>query len=107
MPYKDPGKRRDYAREYGRLRRAGGRQTPGQTLVPLPFRLRTAHDILALLAEQVQAVRDEREAGTLEKARTIGYLSGIALKAVEVTDLEARLKVLEDRLAQDVKLRRA
>jgi hypothetical protein len=35
---------------------------------------------LALLAEQVQAVRGESEAGTLEKARCIGYLSGVALK---------------------------
>ena len=31
----------------------------------------------ALLEEQVGSVRSEGEAGTLEKARTIGYLAGL------------------------------
>ncbi len=97
MPFKDPEKSRAYQREYKRVQRAGESITPGQTLIPLPFRMKTAQDILALLAEQVQAVRDapKEEAGTLEKARCIGYLCGIGLKAVEVADLEARLAALE------------
>ena len=95
MPYQDPEKRRDYQREYKRMRRAGSSQTPGQTLVPLPFRLKTAQDVLALIEEQVNAVREEPEAGTLEKARTVGYLAGIALKAVEVADLSGRVEALE------------
>ncbi len=95
MPYRDPEQRAQYQRDYKRMQRAGACQTPGQTLVPLPFRLKTAHDVLALLAEQVQAVRDEPEAGTLEKARCIGYLSGMALKAIEAGDLAARLEALE------------
>ncbi len=95
MPYRDPEKRTEYQREYKRLQRAGGCQTPSQTLIPAPFRLRTAHDVLALLAEQVQAVRDEPAAGTLEKARCIGYLSGVALKAIEAGDLAARLEAVE------------
>jgi hypothetical protein len=77
------------------MRRAGERQTPSQTPVPLPFRLQTAHDVLALLAEQVEAVRRETEAGTLEKARCVGYLAGVALKAIEAGDLTARLEALE------------
>jgi hypothetical protein len=48
----------------------------------------------------VAAVEDAREATTLEKARTVGYLASIALKAVEVTDLGARLAQLEGRLAK-------
>jgi hypothetical protein len=60
--------------------------------------MKTAQDILALLAEQVQAVRDEKEVGVLERARTIGYLAGIALKAVEAADLDARLTALENTL---------
>ena len=95
MPYKDPETRRDYQRDYKRMMRGGSSQTPGQTLVPLPFRLKTAYDVLALLEEQVVAVRDEPDAGTLEKARCIGYLAGIALRAVEVADLSARLESME------------
>jgi hypothetical protein len=95
MPYKDPEKQRDYQREYKRMQRAGSSQTPGQTLVPLPFRLKTAQDVLTLIEEQVNAVREEPEAGTLEKARAVGYLAGIALKAVEVADLSARLEAVE------------
>ena len=95
MPYRDPEKQRDYQREYKRMQRAGSSQTPGQTLVPLPFRLKTAQDVLALIEEQVNAVREEPEAGTLEKARAIGYLAGIALKAVEVADLSGRVEALE------------
>jgi hypothetical protein len=95
MPYKDPETRRDYQREYKRMQRTGSSQTPGQTLVPLPFRLKTAYDVLTLIEEQVNAVREEPEAGTLEKARTIGYLAGIALKAVEVADLSGRVEALE------------
>jgi len=77
------------------MRRAGAGQTPGQTLVPLPFRLKTAADVLALLEEQVQAVREDQEVGTLEKARCIGYLAGVTLKAIEAGDLAARLEALE------------
>jgi hypothetical protein len=96
MPYKDPGKMRDYQREYQRMRRSGDNLTPGKTLIDMmPFKMRTAQDILSLLGEQVAAVRSDKQAGTLERARCIGYLAGIALKAVEVSDLEGRLSALE------------
>ena len=95
MAYKDAEKQRDYQREYKRLKRAGECQTPSQTPVPLPFRLKTAADVLALLEEQVSAVRDAPEAGTLEKARVVGYLAGIALRAIEAGDLAARLEAVE------------
>jgi hypothetical protein len=61
----------------------------------MAFRLQTAADVLALLAEQVEAVRNEQEAGTLEKARVIGYLAGISLKAIEAGNLAARIEMLE------------
>ena len=95
MPYKDPDKQQAYQREYGRLRRVGETQTPGQTQVPIPFRLKTAADVLALLEEQVSAVRNDPEAGTLEKARVVGYLAGISLKAIEAGDLAARVEAVE------------
>jgi len=95
MPYKNPDQQRGYKREWARMQRAGEGGTPSGTLVPVSFRLKTAADVLALLAEQVQAVRDEQDAGTLEKARTIGYLAGICLKAIDTGDLAARLEALE------------
>lgn len=96
MPFSDADRARDYQREYRRTRRAGDDcTTPCTTPVPLPFRLQTAADVLALLGEQVEAVRGEQEAGTLEKARTVGYLAGIALRAIEAGNLAARLEVLE------------
>jgi hypothetical protein len=101
MPFRDPDKARDYQREYRRTRRAGdGCTTPGTTPLPLPFRLKTADDVLRLLEEQVEAVRVEKEAGTLEKARAIGYLAGVALKAIEAGNLAARIEMLEAVLKQ-------
>jgi hypothetical protein len=100
MPFAGPDRARDYQREYRRLRRAGGCTTPGTTPVPLPFRLQTAADVLALLAEQVEAVRAEQGAGALEKARVVGYLAGVALKAIEAGNLAARIEALEAVLKQ-------
>ncbi len=77
------------------MKRAGDCQAPGQTLLPTDFRLQTAADVLALVEEQVVAVRLDAEAKTLEKARTIGYFAGIALKAVEAGNVAARLEALE------------
>ena len=95
MPYKDPDKRRTYLREYRRLQRAGNGTTPGQTRIPAEFRLKTAADVLALLQEQVEAVRSDPSVGTLERARVAGYLASVALKAIEAGDLTARLEALE------------
>lgn len=95
MPYRDPEQRRGYDREYKRTARAGGGPTPGQTRVPLPFRMKTAADVLALLEEQVGAVRADDSLSTVERARTVGYLAGISLKAIEAGDLSARLEAVE------------
>jgi hypothetical protein len=101
MPYSDPDQAKDYQREYRRTRRAGDDcTTPGTTPVPLPFRLQTAADVVALLQEQVEAVRTNKTAKTLEKARTIGYLAGIALRAIEAGNLAGRLEALESILKQ-------
>src|SRR5436305_46013 len=95
MPYRDPDARRAYDREYQRTRRAGGSQTPGQTVVPLPFRLKKAADVLALIEEQVGTVRGDSTLTTTERARTVGYLAGIALRAIEAGDLAARVEAVE------------
>lgn len=100
MPYADPDKQRSYKREWARMDRAGESGTPGGTNVPMPFRLQTAQDVIDLLQEQVAAVRADEAAGTLEKARTVGYLAGIALKAIEAGNLAARIEALEAVLKQ-------
>lgn len=98
MPYSDPERARNYQRDYRRKRRSGDRcTTPVLPVIPIPFRLQTAQDVIDLLQEQVAIVRAEPDAGTLEKARTVDYVAGIALKAIE-TQLAARIEMLESEL---------
>lgn len=102
MPFADPEKRREYDRNYKRQQRTG--LTNGQTsnLVEGPLRIKTARDILGLLGETINEVR-ETGGDALIRARCIGFLAGAALKAVEVADLESRVKAVEETL----RLRRA
>jgi len=105
MPYKDPEQAREYQRERKRIERAGERTTPRTTLItPLPFRLKTAHDVLALLEEQVGAVRAAEGATTLEKARVCGFLGSIALRAIETGDLAAQVEIIQAEMKQRRKL---
>jgi len=95
MPYRDPEQRRSYDREYKRTARTGGGPTPGQAVVPIPFRLKKAADVLGLIEEQVGAVRGDDSLTTVERARTVGYLAGVALRAIEAGDLAARVEAVE------------
>lgn len=99
MPYKNPQDAREYQRQRKRIERAGGRTTRVPP-APLPFRLKTAADVVALIEEQVGAVRAEPLATTLEKARAIGFLAGVALRAIETGDLAARLEIIEAEMQQ-------
>jgi hypothetical protein len=56
--------------------------------------------VLTVLEGQIDAVRADGEAGPLEKARLIGYLAGVGLKAIEAGNLEARVEMLEAVLKQ-------
>ncbi|AWM39988.1 hypothetical protein GobsT_16110 [Gemmata obscuriglobus] len=96
MPFSSPDRARDYQREYRRTRRAGDTcTTPRTSAIPITFRLQTAQDVIDLLEEQVTAVRADAEAGTLEKARAVGFLAGVALRAIEAGNVAARLEALE------------
>ncbi|HVK12937.1 MAG TPA: hypothetical protein VM597_29560 [Gemmataceae bacterium] len=96
MPFSDADHARQYQREYRRTRRSGdARTTPCTAPVPLPFRLQTAQDVIDLLQEQFTLVRAEETAGALEKARAVGFLAGVALRAIEAGNLAARLEALE------------
>ena len=62
---------------------------------PPPLPLEAPADVLAVIEEQVNAVRADPLAEPGEKARTLGFLSGLALRAIEAKDLAARLEAVE------------
>ena len=95
MTYKDPDQQGASKRAWARMRGAGESGTPSGPLLSASFRLKTAADVLALLEEQIGAVRNDPEAGTLEWARVVGYLATGALKAIEASHLVARIESLE------------
>jgi hypothetical protein len=67
---------------------------------PQPRRLQTAQDVVDLLEEQVEALRAAPWVGTVPKARAIGYLAGLARKAIETGTLAERLAALDAILRQ-------
>jgi hypothetical protein len=100
MPYADPELQRAANREHMRRRRADG--THGGALGPLvsgEVRLRKAADVLAVLDDQVAAVLEDERVTTAERARLIATLSGVALRAIEASDVAARLEAVEQALA--------
>jgi hypothetical protein len=74
----------------------------GSALAPAvgPMALRTPQDVLDLLEEQINALRADRWTSPAVKARTIGRLAAVVVKTLEVTQLAARLEVLETVLKQ-------
>jgi hypothetical protein len=52
-------------------------------------------DVLSILAEQANEVRRDKLADPVERARTLGFLAGLALRAMEQRDGTARIEALE------------
>lgn len=101
MPFTDPDQTRGHQREHGRLGSSGdGCANAATKQLPANFRLQTAQDVVDLLQEQIETVRADVEASPLEKARIIGHLAGLALKAIEAGNVAARLEALEAVLKQ-------
>jgi hypothetical protein len=104
MPYKDPEKRRAAVRESNRRRRAGGEGKParkprgGELPALEELRFRTAQDVVRLLNTEVEAVRGDAGLDTVNRARTVGYLAGLLLRAIETGDVEERIRALEAKL---------
>lgn len=98
MPYSDVDKRREYDRNYKRQQRAGLTASPTSNLEE-PMRIKTAQDVLVLLEETLNEVRITK-ADTLIKARCIGFLASVTLKAVETAEIENRVQALEHVLRQ-------
>ena len=72
---------------------------PCATIIPISFRLQIAQDVIHLL-EDLGLVRAEQFVGALEKVHTVGFLAGVALKAIEAGNLAACIKMSEPVLKQ-------
>ena len=71
------------------------------TVVPRqPPALRTPADVLRLLEEMTATVWADPFARPAEKARAVGHLAAVALKAIEANNLAARVELLETVLKQ-------
>src|SRR3954468_21974258 len=66
-----------------------------RTVLATPAALDSPADVLALLEEQVNQVRADPLADPTERARTLGMLAGLALRAMDSRDLAARLEAVE------------
>jgi hypothetical protein len=63
--------------------------------LPEPFRLRTPGDVLDVLERQMAALAQDIRIAAVERARAVGYLASVCLKAIEADNLAARLEALE------------
>ena len=74
-------------------------RTPRE-VVPEPLQLASAADVLALVETAARMTQADLEASPFKRARTLGALASVALKALEARDLEARVEALERVLKQ-------
>ena len=68
---------------------------PVRLVRPGPVAFDGPADVLAVLGEQINAVRADAYSDPGEKARTLGMLASVALRAMEAKDLAARLEAVE------------
>ena len=106
MPFADLEKRREYDRDYKRQARVA-EPCPTRLTLPVELRVKTATDVLALLNEQPNTVRQDASLGSVERAKAVGYLAGIALRAIDAGDVAARVEALESILKSRPKQRDA
>lgn len=90
------------SRERNEARRKGGRARHGrkiQVAADVPsVALQEVRDVLPLLS---QAIRDVLLLeNSIARARAIGYLAGVAVRALELSELEDRVAALETSLAE-------
>lgn len=104
-PYKDPAKKRAWERNYRRLQRAGMTKSSTdlpRTLINYPqVRIETARDYLDVINAMIDEVRNAPDATIVERARAIGYLIGVGLKALEMGSFEDRLTKIETALENE------
>lgn len=64
-------------------------------LVSGQLRFETAADLFAVLEGQLAAVLADGTLGSAERARVVGYLVTVGLRALEVRDMAGRIEALE------------
>ncbi len=74
-------------------RRRGGKAGRGATLTESSVAVRSLGDVLTLVEATINDVRAGRV--DVRVANAVGYLANVAMKAIEQSDLEARLEALE------------
>jgi hypothetical protein len=91
----------DQAARRAKARKRGGQRRGVRNLFPLPEKPTSLRDVPAiqdLLERTVHETRAQRN--TAQRSRAIGSLLLIALRALEIGELEARLAALEQRLLE-------
>ena len=63
--------------------------------------IKSIHDVSSLIEDTINRIRTEPL--THHQANSIGYLSGILLKAIEVGEYEKRLEALEQKIEESKK----
>jgi len=63
-------------------------------------RINNPNQIKALLQEQINAVRHDKDISTENSARTVGYLSNIALSCYKEGEMMEKLNEIEKRLEE-------
>jgi tRNA U34 5-methylaminomethyl-2-thiouridine-forming methyltransferase MnmC len=90
----------DQAPARARARRRGGQATRTPSLFPLPAepsQLRDVVSVQTLLEEVVHQTR--AQPNSAQRSRTIAVLLGVALRTLEIGELESRIQALEERLS--------
>ncbi len=98
MPFADPEKRRQYDADFKRKARAA-EPCPTRLTLPVEFRAQTAADVLALLNEQLDTLRQDASLGSVDRAKAVGSLAGISLRAIEAGDVAARVNGAAEKLS--------
>jgi hypothetical protein len=96
MPYRDPEMQRQYQREWQRARRIGAPVRTVRRTLNLRA-TRTAAEVLDVLGSLIDEVLASDQGDIYIKARTVAYLAGVTLKAIETANIEERLAALEER----------
>jgi len=94
MSYKDPARQREANTNWQRAHRAG---MPGKNAgdLPMSVRIKTAEDVLKLLEDEINMVR-QADGDPLVKARLVNQLASTTLRAIESSNHESRLVDLEE-----------
>jgi hypothetical protein len=67
---------------------------------PPPRPLQTVRNVIDLLEEQAEAIRNDRWSSAIEKARALAYLAGVARRTMETGVIADRMEILETILKQ-------